>query len=287
MHHISHHIIRHLTTAIIAMAIAGCSSHKHNATGGSATAPTATPEISTVADSYIYSLTSTYSDWDYLALPIDVELQSPQHIKLGGRMYMERDKSIYLSMRFLGMEVATLYLTNDTIYATEKIHKYYIAESVDQLLSGCDLTIGDLQNLLLGRAFVAGKGLLNQSMASELTIKPAGNGTSWSLTPPAIDGYTYTFNVDANPRHVRSIDFLQGTRSRATCTYSEPMRTRAGILPGTVSVNAAAGRTPLEISLQLDLREARWDAADIRRWNAPKGYTRLSRHELLSMLTSF
>ncbi len=290
MHHISRPIILTLLIGVITLALTGCSTHKKSTTTEPSTpAGTViqTPQVNTVADSYIYGLASTYGTWEYLSLPVDVELAAPQHFKLSGRLHMERGKSIYVSMRFLGMEVATLYITDEMVYATEKLHKYYIAESVPDLLAGINFSVENLQDLLLGRAFVAGQGVLNQSMTPELKITAADNGTDWSLTPAPIRGCTYRFNIQPNPQHVRSIDFMQGDVHRATCYYSEPTRTKGGTMSNVLTVKAQASGKQLQVNLVLNLRDARWGSGNMRQWSMPKGYTQLSRKDLLNMFTSF
>lgn len=286
MHHTLRTSIYALAISLIAIALAGCSSHKKNSATDTKTPPVEAPTINTVAESYIYGLASTYSGWTYLSLPVDFEIASPKHIKLSGRIYMERGKSIYVSLRFLGMEVATLYVTDDKIYATEKLHKYYIAENVEDILGGCDLTVADMQDLLLGRAFIVGKGLLTQSMYKDVEITP-GDGSNWSFTPPAIQGYTYRFNIEPSPQHVRTIDFMAGDVRRATCYYSQPTRTKGGVMSNVFTVKARANGMAFQLNTVLNLKDAKWGESDMRQWKMPSGYTTLSRKDLLDMFTSF
>lgn len=287
MHHLTRLLI--LPTILASLALAGCSSHKNSAKSTPATSETVIEnpaQINNLAESYIFSLTSTYAGWQYLSVPVDLEFTSPNKIKVSGRLYMERDKSIYLSVRVLGMEVATLYVTNEMIYATEKLHKYYVAESVTDLLAGCDFTVGDLQNLILGRAFVAGRGLLNKSMAPDVKVT-TDDGSDWTLTPPAIRDVTYQFNIEPNPQHVQSVSFVHDGVHRVKCLYSQPMRTKGGMMANLLTLKAFAGGTRLQVNVDLNLKDVKWRESDIHTWKMPKGYKQLSRKELMNMFTSF
>lgn len=68
---------------------------------------------------------------------MNVSLKLPKRISASGTMTMTRGKDISISMRVLGIEVATLYITGDSVIALDKWHKYYLAESVESLLGGC------------------------------------------------------------------------------------------------------------------------------------------------------
>lgn len=274
--------------------LSACSSHRGDSIAGgtqpssSESTTAVTPAISTVAESYLYSLSSTYSDWSTLVLPVDFELASPRHVNLRGKVYMERGKSIYISLRVLGMEMATVYVTNDMIYASEKLHKYYIAESVKDLLAGYDFTVANLQDLLLGRAFVAGADTLTPKIAADVKITPVDDGSgNWTLTPPSLRGLDYQFNIAPNPQHLRSLEVMPKGYNPVTCYYSQPTRTKlGGVLANVVTVKARPRNMDVQVNLTWDINSAKWDSGDIRQWKEPKDYTRLTRADLMKLFTS-
>lgn len=87
--------------------------------------------------------------WTDLYVPVKLELTEPARMSISGRATIVRDRSIYLSLRMIGMEVATVYVDADSIFATEKVHRQMIAVGFDATL-GRKLTVGELQDLLLG-----------------------------------------------------------------------------------------------------------------------------------------
>lgn len=93
--------------------------------------------------------TETEMRWNDIYVPVKLELTEPSRMSISGRAIMVRDQSIYLSLRMIGMEVATVYIDRDSIFATEKMHKQMLAVGFDDAL-GKRMTIGELQSLLLG-----------------------------------------------------------------------------------------------------------------------------------------
>lgn len=87
--------------------------------------------------------------WTDIYVPVKLELTEPSRMSISGRATMVRDESIYLSLRMIGMEVATVYIDRDSIFATEKMNKQMLAVGFEDAL-GKRMTVGELQELLLG-----------------------------------------------------------------------------------------------------------------------------------------
>ncbi len=93
---------------------------------------------------------SGYMRWDDIRIPVNVNIEKPKSLRVSGTMTMVRDKSIHLSLRFFGMEVAAAYVTGDSVFAYAKMQRVYVAESIRDALGGVNATVGDVQSLLLG-----------------------------------------------------------------------------------------------------------------------------------------
>lgn len=95
--------------------------------------------------------------WTTLYASVNVDMSKPMSMGCSGRLTMENDKYIHLSMRFIGMEVAVLYMDKDSIYFVDKYHKYFFAEPLDVILGETyrHLSIGDIQRIFLGQKLIA------------------------------------------------------------------------------------------------------------------------------------
>lgn len=101
------------------------------------------------------SLTAGYDKWDGIKIPFSAHIDGMK-VSLSGTAYLVRDSVIYLSARFLGMEVGVLSLTSESITVIDKVHRIYLIEPVDSIIGLFPLTIGNIQNLLIGHCFIPG-----------------------------------------------------------------------------------------------------------------------------------
>lgn len=115
----------------------------------------------TLASCHSKRVATTYSEqndsWTTLYATVDVDMSKPMEMGCSSRLTMENGKCIHLSMRFIGMEVASLYMNSDSIYFVDKYHKYLFAEPLDVVLGDNyrHLTISDLQRIFLGQKTIA------------------------------------------------------------------------------------------------------------------------------------
>ncbi len=225
-------------------------------------------------------LTESYGTWQDVKIPLSVSLSQPVKAGISGTVTMTRDRDIYISMRFLGMEVLSIYVTQDSLFATYKPGKLYVAESLDGLLGGFPVTVGNVQDLLLGRAFVAGRGLLTTGMAADVTVTKASKG--YVITPASVRGVGYTFSVNASDQ-VAMLTVTPSGSEAVTVTYGTDVSTKAGNVSPTATVLANVPGARINATLEWDLDNARWNSGSTKTWTAPKGYKKVHAADLLQL----
>lgn len=159
------------------LSLGGCHSSKTSYKGNLKTEQSSETDIQALFD----NLADSYTEWTDVYLPVNLSLSSPKKLSVSGRATMVRDKEINISLRLLGMEVAVIYINTEKAYVVDKYHKMYLCEDLDKLLGGYDVTIADLQNLLLGRVPVMGKGEVSKADFSQFDFLESAN--DWILTP--------------------------------------------------------------------------------------------------------
>lgn len=217
-----------------------------------------------------------YLPWTQLNLPVKVAVKSPQKLSVSGRIYMRRDHDIYITLRVLGMEVANMYVNSDSVYAADKLHKCYIAEPIKDIFAGASLSIGDIQDALLGRAFVNSRGTLTPQMLGNVILTDSPDN-QWIVTPRTkINGnieYQFKFSKESNT--LMSLIFKSGTKLYG-CTYSDPAEIDGSHFMERIAIATKVGKTAIDAAITFDFNKVKWEVPSSARWRNPSGYRRIS-----------
>lgn len=214
--------------------------------------------------------------WTQLNLPLKVSLKSPDKLSLSGRIYMRRNHDIYVTLRVLGIEVANMYVNTDSIYVADKAHKYYLAEPIDKIFAGASLSIGDIQDALLGRAFINNRGTLSADMLNQVTVAD-GENNSWEISPQSkINGsISYSFRLSDSDNSMQSFTVDTGSK-QYSCSYSEPTTIDGSRFMQRMSISTKVGKTEIDATLALDFDNVKWEVPESARWRTPKNYRRIN-----------
>lgn len=265
--------------AIVVMS--SCKSSKNATTSSTTTSSVINTEENhsyIMLQSKLDSIGALYHSWNDVELPVDLELISPNEFSVSGRATMVKDKSIYISIRVFGFEAANIYINNDSIHATYKMGKIYIADDVRKLLKGYPVNVGDLQNILLGRAFILGEGPIKS--ATGITI--LSKGDTWEVKPKCkIDGVDYFFSFDSNNDALKLLTVLIQGANPVFCNYSNINDCSAGKVAEKITIQANSNNQQLKASLKWNLNKAKWDTGATPKWKTPKGYKRVNVEDLL------
>ncbi len=230
-------------------------------------------------------LTGQYGSWKDINMSMKLSLTSPQKISVSGKAVMVRDKSVSLSFRFLGMEVMSIFLTGDSVFATDKMHKYYLAESLESVMNDYPVTITDVQNLLLGQAFVIGEGTMTRQMGKQVNLAEISDAY-WAIEPKKKYGdISYAFAADSLNR-LASLAINRDTACIVSCDYSRHTATRYGLFACDNTVTATLGNQNISATLKWDIDQAKWDSGSDKQWKQPKGYKRITARQLLKALSN-
>lgn len=146
--------------------------------------------------------------WTDVTIPIKLRLTSPKQFALSGRATFINDSLLAVSMRVLGMEVANLAVTPDSVWMLDKIHKYYFAEPLQALTGSWTMPFAELQMIAMG---ATARGTL-----PEYTITDPKSGREVTLT---FDDFADTPTGMAMPGQIGlTVPLLRATVS-ASLTY--------------------------------------------------------------------
>ena len=274
-----------LSLIAIAIVMTACGTIKKSAaatqtqdqtTSGSTTTTVTTDPL----DAVIASL----GDWQSMQTGGNIKLSAGSSFSSSIQVRMLRDKDIYISLRpALGIEVGKLLITADSIYVVDKLHKRYIAEKVSLLTAGIPVTVRDVQDIFLGRAFVIGNGTL--SYANKDMVTAAKNGSHLIVTPnDHYNGHVYTFTYDKS-NNIVSLNIMPEGSSTSIyqVKYSDVKSTDAGKTAHDIKVNATIEKKQLELTLTY--KKIDWNGNVKIEHGIPSGYKRMSARDLFSMFS--
>lgn len=209
---------------------------------------------------YLKSVSAQYMDWRQLRVPVSVKLNSPKSMSISGTAEMVRDSSVFISLKFIGMEVAWLYVSNGRIILADKMNKRYIAESPAKFLGGFDVSTANLQDLLTGRPFVLGAKSLGEISAEQFKFTADGSG-AWSLQPYSpMEQFEYGFWFE--PQSVLNAAVVQyAGKKPVALLYGNPVETPAGAMASQLSLKADVGNTGIDLTIYWNWQRAKWNEA--------------------------
>lgn len=257
-----------------------------------------TPETETVATTdplkaaYAY-IAASYKPWTDVSVPVKLELKEPKHFSISGKASMVNGKSVYMSLRFLGMELGAVYVDTDSIYILSKMQRMAYVESLDVFSRNFGITLDDIQSLLLGRAFVPGKGSLQ--LSDEKSFKIAALGEIITLTPVKLPrNVSWHFKVvttgtaDTFRATVGRLTVDPAGHQPVTALFSSPVETPAGIVAGEVNLSGTLRKKQLSANVIWDMKRAEWNKGISPSVpSVPSGYSRITTQGLLELLSKF
>ncbi len=272
-----------IALSILAVIATGCRTTKDN-TSTTTSGQYVTPGIQQALDQKLAAFATTQGAWATMQCNGNIKVTGSKTLSSGMHMRMIRDRAIYISVRpMLGIEIAKLVITNDSVLVVDKYHKRYVAEPLSIITNGIPVTVGTLQDIFLGRAFIVGTGTVNNNTKGQVQF--TAEGENFRLEPKQQPSeFTYEFAINAkNQLQSVTVKPIRGKNTPYTAHYSNVMTTLAGSIAHHADVNAQVGGT--NFGLALDLKDITWGTTFTIDDSKPsEGYKRLSAQQITSIL---
>ena len=265
----------------MAAGMSSCSSHR-NATSQSQ--PSAPKKVKAKSIPETAALAQTYSSWETFYAPFNLKIVRPTSFSVSGRATMVRNQYIRMSMRMLGFEVAVVHIDSDSIYIADKYHKSLVVAPFSALTANTGLTVGDIQDIILGRAFYPGMGTLCDIEIPEILFSPSQDGDLTILMPRRLpEGAKWFFTIDSGPE-MRRITVEPEGFPTFTADYGAVRNSEAGAVATDIMVEGAVDDKPIEAMFQWIHSKAKWNQSVSDPSIEFSGYRRLSADQLIQSL---
>jgi len=227
------------------------------------------------------------ADWSSFKSGGNAEIgASGKSLNSSMQMRMHRGKSIYISMRpIMGIEVAKMVISGDSILLVDKVHKRYILEKASLLTNGVPVTVDILQDIFLGRAFELGKGSLTQDIKDDFMIEQSSDGKVLLKPIEQYKGFEYNFVYDSH-NNIVSLDVTPSKQGSSTysVTYGDVRGTVAGKVAGEVAVSTVINGK--KFNLNLEYKDIKFNESFTIDTKTPNKYKRVEGKDIMQMFSS-
>ncbi len=234
-------------------------------------------------------LMASYPRWSTFSAKgsADLSFGTGSSLSATTQVRMVRGESLQISVRvFLGIEVARLYMTRDSLFLVDKMQKRYMAESlrsIGERLSN-PISLQTVQDALLGRIFL----LESESNTYRLDdFEVIESGTSrWSLAPRRQDSrFGYRFDLDGTKLLSTTLTSSSGSRA-IECLYSRFItQGQSGNFPMNMKITLRGLEAPVSLNLDYDSSSVLWNGKLSVEKPELSRYRRVSATQLLKELS--
>lgn len=197
--------------------------------------------------------------WERINMPVKLKLEAPNHFTISGTATFLRDTSIVFSLRMLGLEVAAIQLDRDSLLVIDKFHKYYLQAPISEISQKLNLTLSDIQNLLLGRVPDYNFSRTNSDFTAEMIES---------------DGQIGLLTISTSGRAPFTIE------------YGASVETPYGYFAKTLKANGELGKNPLSLTIEWSPDKAKWnEEVPLRKISIGKGYQEINIDNLKRMFS--
>lgn len=235
------------------------------------------------ARAQLQAIAQRYGSWRTLKVNGNIKISGSKSFSSGMQMRMVNGQAISISLRpLLGIEAGKLLIVGDSIFVIDKVHRTYIAERISLLTAGIPVTLDMVQDMFLGRAFIAGDGTLTPSRTGSADIRTTEQG-GYEVTPKSHPAeYSYSFAYDS-ARHLCTLTVTPADTRAGTYNlrYRDVRTTTAGDVAH--SLDMATAILGENYSLALDYSTFTWNEQVDVDTTVPRTYRRTSGKNLSSL----
>lgn len=222
------------------------------------------------------TITAGYTSWEKIS--ISGKLSSDMlPLSPSVKIYMERGNLVVMSISApLVGEVARIEMDRDVLLVVNKFANTYTTASIEEIEPMCPGGLDALQNMLLARVNILGKGELTKKLARDIEIYDK-EGSDWLLLPNQeleTADYVYYYLIGKEKCELARF-MVMAENAAAGCSYTYNTKNT------TLDFEALFGNKRFAASLKLNLPDEK--VKPLERIELGKKYREVSRSQILRM----
>lgn len=266
-----------VAVACVALLSQSCSTSRKAAGPATAGAP-----VVVTAANLTSVMAARYGQWDDVYVPFRLNLESPARFSFSGRASMVRGRSLHMSLRVFGMEVAVVHAEGDTAWLLDKVHRYVCAVPLASLTARTGIDLAQMQDMLLGRAFYPGTADFGRA-----PLDVVADGDAWLLSPRrATPRVSWSMRADASG-NLLSMTVVPEGRGEFVASFADFVTTPAGQCASELDIDGRLSGKAARAGIDWDMGKARWNEGRDDKWSVPSGYTEITPDKLVDILKQF
>lgn len=223
---------------------------------------------------------ASYGAWTDAYIPFKLKMAAPVSLSVSGRATMVYGRSVHMSLRVFGMEVAVFHADNDSAWLVDRMHKYICTVPLSSLTGRTGLTLANVQDIMIGRAVYPGAASPADGRF-EVSDAPGGGWIMVPETQSAVASWSMTVNAGAC---LTSVDVTPAGRGTFSAVFSDFVNTVVGTVASDVDLSGRIGTRQARAAIDWDMTKAEWNGGRKSGWTAPSGYKRISPDNLSDVL---
>ena len=201
-------------------------------------------------------------EFDNLETKFNVRLEG-NNIGLKGQLRMQNDSVIWVSLSLkLGIEVARVMITEDSVKFINRTNKTYFVESVDNLQEQfqerlpSEVTIGLIQDLLVGNDILLSKNDKFKITIDDNNYKLESDRNTFWITPKTFKVKSCQLSAVSYQQSAISSQqsTVNGQRSTVSVSYDNFQEINGNLLPTKIILNT---NEDFDINLEIDYSEVK------------------------------
>lgn len=235
----------------------------------------------------LQEVASSYRSWETYSVSGKVSMSGVASLSSSMQLKMVKGKCVLISIRpILGIEVAKMYIDNDSAVVVNKLNKTYTSLSLSQFAEIMPVDINIVQDMILARVFDLKEGELSLKNLKKFEI--SSDADNFTITPrKKRKDFAYEFMLnDAKQLTALSVSPTSSSKTY-TAQYSGYVKDAVGGPASNIKFATSFRGKNIELNLNMNTTKGKWDGNVDEYFSVGMGYKKLSIAEFLTSLKSF
>lgn len=241
-----------------------------------------------VSEVVLQEIADSYKTWNTFSTSGKISISGAISFSTSMQLKMVKDNCISISIRpILGIEVARVFINNDSAVVVNKMQKVYTSIELKDLAHILPADINDIQDIILARVFSLNDGTLNNDNINKFTVSTDIKNDGFLIAPRKRNNkFSYEFALNKN-KQVTSLNvYPAGSSKQYTAVYSDHASLTTGSEAENITIDTTVKGKELSLELFMNSSKTKWDSNVDESISINKSYRKVSVIEFLTMLKS-